>query len=71
MKPIIVYVDNTDTNTVTLSKSDLESYIKQAYEQGKADGSVVIHNPITTPTYPNFPWQPTVVYCTTTSEINC
>jgi hypothetical protein len=64
MKPIVIYVENIENDKVILNREDLESYIKQAYDQGKTDGTV-INNPIIYPSYPTNPYYPLITYTTT------
>jgi hypothetical protein len=65
MKPIIVYIESDNSDKIIISRTDLEKYINDAYEQGWSEAykrSVPDYVPISIPYAPNPPWYPTVTY---------
>lgn len=56
MEPIIIYVEKSEGNELTMDRSMLEKYIQQAYEAGYKDGQNA--NKLTTP----WPTNTTPVY---------
>ena len=38
MKPIIIYINNKDSNKIELTTEQFEKYLTEAYEQGYAEG---------------------------------
>ena len=66
MRPIIIYSQEqpSDNTKITLSKKDFETYINEAYEQGKQDGTITFNPTITSPNSPQIPtpaYPPTII----------
>jgi hypothetical protein len=45
MKPFIIFQETDSSGRITLDKKELERLISEAYEQGKADGSIPLYYP--------------------------
>lgn len=63
MKPIIIYL-NEKNDKITLTKSELEKFIEDAYNAGKAETTTIYYTPFTSPSTisPNT-INPPYIYC--------
>lgn len=70
MKPIILFLDDSDK--VTLTKEKLEKLIEDAYMQGKADGTISVPlNPIYPNTINTAPYNPPSVWYSSDTLSGC